>query len=286
MNWTDFAALDWSLNRGRRWISFARKTRRSATSPRKVRRCPTLPLVRWAKRTTTRWESLSSFCRPSAEMSWWWPHPSLIWRVTPTDRSYFSRFWYRETHREKQKTKGNEFVIVIGFCIFSIGSDQWWPHPPMLSRSLQGQTGRHQHGRWRHMFGFAIFVYSIGRLNFAPFIDFFLNKFYILYFLKNGQTVWNDCGVKSFYSRTTAIYESKRFRATCPSVTCRPFSLGLHQLPLLLLLLLLLWRRSIEREWRRRWRRDNYKTTFYPPPLLQYYKFVFFFFCLILLMII
>ncbi len=77
-------------------------------------------------------------------------------------------------------------MIVIGFI--SIGSDQWWPHPPMLSRSLQGQTGRLQRGRGRHMFRFAIFVYSIGRLNFAPFIDFFKNKFYIWKMARRCET--------------------------------------------------------------------------------------------------
>lgn len=179
MNWTDFAALDWSLNRGRRWISFARKTRRSATSPPKVRRCPTLPLVRWAKRTTIRWERVSRLFRtykyPSAEMSyrWWWPHPSIFLGARyPYGPIVFQSIFDRERERDKQKERKKEFMIVIGFI--SIGSDQWWPHPPMLSRSLQGQTGRLQRGRGRHMFRFAIFVYSIGRLNFAPFIDFFL----------------------------------------------------------------------------------------------------------------
>lgn len=40
---------------------------------------------------------------------------------------------------------------------------------------------------------------------------------------------WSGYGVKSFCWRTTAIYESSRSRATCPSVTCRPFSPGPRQ---------------------------------------------------------
>lgn len=54
-NWRGFAGRDWPLSRGRRWLSCARRIRRSATSRPKVRHCPTLPRVPWTKRTTTRW---------------------------------------------------------------------------------------------------------------------------------------------------------------------------------------------------------------------------------------
>ena len=73
----------------------------------------------------------------------------------------------------------------------------------MLSRSLQGQTGRHQHGRWRHMFRFAIFVYSIGRLNFAPFIDFFKINFQFFFFFFFFIKMARRCETIAAWSRST-----------------------------------------------------------------------------------